>query len=192
MSAAVRAETFLHHIQLRSGSPRWLARFYEQALAMTAQEIGHGDWICDGPSRRVLFTSGGGCTRGFGAFGVRVADATGHHRACTRASCCWTAGCGTAWWGTCCLSPRCHPAMPVPCCPAECLATGSPPLLRTTAAADDMARLIHTRLGTPRARSARRSCKRRRRTRAVADRLGQSIKSLERHSVSLHRRSASR
>ncbi len=74
MPAAVSAGTFLHHIQLCSRDPGRLARFYEQALDMTAQEIGHGDWLCEGPGRRVLFTKGDDRTLGFGAFGVRDAD----------------------------------------------------------------------------------------------------------------------
>lgn len=75
MPAAVQAGTFLHHIQLRSHDPARLARFYADAMDMVARELGHGEWMCEGPQRRVLFAPGEDRTLGYGSFGVRDADA---------------------------------------------------------------------------------------------------------------------
>ena len=73
MPAAVDAGTFLHHIQLQSRDPARLARFYAEALDMTARALGGGAWICEGPLRRTLFTPGEDRALGYGAFGVRDA-----------------------------------------------------------------------------------------------------------------------
>ena len=74
MSTAVQAGTFLHHIQIRSHDPAQMARFYADAMDMAARPLPGGDWICEGPLRRVLFTDGADRTLGYGAFGCRDAD----------------------------------------------------------------------------------------------------------------------
>lgn len=74
MSTAVSAGTYLHHIQLQSGDPARLAQFYADAMDMAARPLGGGDWICEGPLRRVLFTTGENRTLGYGAFGCRDAE----------------------------------------------------------------------------------------------------------------------
>ncbi len=74
MSTAVGAGTFLHHIQLQSRDPARLARFYADAMDMAARPLGGGDWFCEGPLRRVLFTEGENRTLGYGAFGCRDAE----------------------------------------------------------------------------------------------------------------------
>lgn len=75
MPAAVAAGTYLHHIQLLSADPAALAAFYADAMDMQARPLGAGEWICEGPLRRVLFAAGDNRTLGFGAFAVRDADA---------------------------------------------------------------------------------------------------------------------
>ena len=75
MPAAVSAGTFLHHIQLQSSDPARLAQFYADTMDMTARALGGGAWLCEGPLRRALFAPGDNRTLGYGAFGVRDADA---------------------------------------------------------------------------------------------------------------------
>ncbi len=77
MPAAVSAGTFLHHIQLHSSDPARMAHFYAEAMDMTVQELGRGEWICEGPARRILFTPGQDRTLGYGSFGVRDAEGLG-------------------------------------------------------------------------------------------------------------------
>ncbi len=84
MSTAVGAGTYLHHIQLQSHDPARLARFYADALDMTARQLG-GDWICEGPLRRVLFTPGEDKALGFGAFACRDAEGLAAVRRARRA-----------------------------------------------------------------------------------------------------------
>ncbi len=74
MAAAVRASTFLHHIQLHSSDPARMAQFYADAMDMTASQLGGGEWICEGPQRRVLFAPGENRALGYAGFGVRDAD----------------------------------------------------------------------------------------------------------------------
>ena len=73
MSTAVSAGAYLHHMQLQSGDPAALAAFYADTMDMTAQQLAGGDWLCDGPSRRVLFTAGRNKRLGFAAFACRDA-----------------------------------------------------------------------------------------------------------------------
>lgn len=74
MSTAVSAGTYLHHIQLQSSDPARLAKFYADAVDMTARQLGGGDWICEGPLRRMLFTQGENGKLGYGAFACRDAE----------------------------------------------------------------------------------------------------------------------
>ncbi len=75
MSAAVSAGTYLHHMQLQSSDPQRLATFYAAAMDMTARQLDGGDWLCEGPLRRMLFTKGQDKRLGYGAFACR--DASG-------------------------------------------------------------------------------------------------------------------
>lgn len=75
MSVAVSAGTYLHHIQLQSSDPARLAKFYADVMDMTARRLGDGgDWICEGPLRRVLFTPGENRKLGYSAFACRDAE----------------------------------------------------------------------------------------------------------------------
>ncbi len=74
MSVAVNAGTYLHHIQLCSSDPAKLAAFYAEAMDMTARPLGGGEWLCEGPLRRVLFTLGENNTLGYGGFACRDAE----------------------------------------------------------------------------------------------------------------------
>jgi catechol 2,3-dioxygenase len=73
MSTALGAGAYLHHIQLRSSDPARLARFYADAMDMTARQL-DGDWLCEGPLRRVLTTRGENRKLGHAGFGCRDAD----------------------------------------------------------------------------------------------------------------------
>lgn len=81
MSTALGAGAYLHHMQLRSGDPARLARFYADAMDMTARQLDGSDWLCDGPLRRVLFTRGEDKTLGYAGFGCRDADGVAAIRA---------------------------------------------------------------------------------------------------------------
>ena len=74
MSAAVCAGAYLHHIQLQTGDPVRLAQFYADAMDMTVRRLDDGDWLCEGPLRRVLATRGGNKKLGYAGFGCRDAD----------------------------------------------------------------------------------------------------------------------
>lgn len=73
MSAAVSAGAYLHHLQLQSSDPAGLAKFYADTMDMTARRLGGGEWMCEGPHRRLLFTQGENKTLGYGAFACRDA-----------------------------------------------------------------------------------------------------------------------
>ena len=74
MSSAVSAGAYLHHLQLQSGDPARLAAFYADAMDMKARRLDGGDWICEGPRRRVLFTDGPKKGLGYAGFACRDAD----------------------------------------------------------------------------------------------------------------------
>ena len=75
MSTAVSAGAYLHHIQLQSSEPARLAHFYAAAMDMQARQHPAGDWLCEGPARRLHITAGPDRTLGYGAFACRDADA---------------------------------------------------------------------------------------------------------------------
>ena len=75
MSTAVGAGTYLHHLQFQSSDPARLAGFYADTMDMTARRLDGGDWLCEGPQRRMLFTAGENKRLGYGAFACR--DAAG-------------------------------------------------------------------------------------------------------------------
>ena len=74
MSTAVMAGAYLHHIQLQSSDPARLAAFYADKMDMTARQLGNGDWITEGPLRRVIFTQGRDKRLGYAAFACRDAQ----------------------------------------------------------------------------------------------------------------------
>ena len=74
MSTALAAGAYLHHMQLQSSDPAQLAVFYADAMNMTARRFKDGDWLCEGPLRRVLFTHGQNKKLGYAGFGCRDAE----------------------------------------------------------------------------------------------------------------------
>ncbi len=74
MTTTVSAGGYLHHMQLGSGDPERLARFYADAMDMTARRLDGGDWLCEGPLRRIIFTPGADKSLGYAAFGTRDAE----------------------------------------------------------------------------------------------------------------------
>ena len=71
MTTTVCAGGYLHHMQLRSGDPETLARFYADTMDMALRRLDDGDWLCEGPMRRMIITAGDAKTLGFAAFGCR-------------------------------------------------------------------------------------------------------------------------
>jgi catechol 2,3-dioxygenase len=71
MSTAVSAGTYLHHMTLESSDPTRLADFYADAMDMTKRRLDGGDWICEGPLRRMLFTQGQDKKLGYAGFACR-------------------------------------------------------------------------------------------------------------------------
>jgi catechol 2,3-dioxygenase-like lactoylglutathione lyase family enzyme len=74
MSTAVQAGAYLHHMQFRSGDPARLAAFYADTMDMAGRRLDGGDWLCEGPLRRVLFTQGPDKTLGYAGFACRDAE----------------------------------------------------------------------------------------------------------------------
>ena len=81
MSTAVSAGAYLHHIQLQSSDPAGLAKFYADAMDMAARQLDGGDWLCEGPLRRVLTTQGENRKLGYAGFGCRDAEGVAAIRA---------------------------------------------------------------------------------------------------------------
>lgn len=71
MTTALCAGAYLHHMQIHSGDPAALARFYADAMDMSARRLDSGDWLLEGPQRRVLFAEGADKALGFAAFACR-------------------------------------------------------------------------------------------------------------------------
>jgi catechol 2,3-dioxygenase len=59
----------LDHLQILSPNPRGLAEFYGRCLGMTVTPL-HDQWLCQGPQRSLLISSGAGGTLGFAAYAV--------------------------------------------------------------------------------------------------------------------------
>jgi catechol 2,3-dioxygenase-like lactoylglutathione lyase family enzyme len=74
MSTAVAAGAYLHHMQLETADPASLAAFYADTMEMAARPLANGDWLCEGPQRRMLFTTGPAKTLGYAAFACRDAE----------------------------------------------------------------------------------------------------------------------
>jgi catechol 2,3-dioxygenase-like lactoylglutathione lyase family enzyme len=81
MSTTVSAGAYLHHLQLRSTDPEALADFYADSMDMSARQLESGDWLVEGPHRRVLFAPGRSKTLGFAAFACRDAQGLASIRA---------------------------------------------------------------------------------------------------------------
>jgi catechol-2,3-dioxygenase len=67
---ALKAGAYLHHIHLHSPDPERLARFYGDAMDMSAERRDHS-WVCSGPGRRVVVSEGEAKKLGHGAFACR-------------------------------------------------------------------------------------------------------------------------
>jgi len=74
MTTALCAGAYLHHMQINSADPAGLARFYADTMDMSARRIDSGDWLLEGPQRRMLFSEGADRTLGFAAFACRDAQ----------------------------------------------------------------------------------------------------------------------
>jgi catechol 2,3-dioxygenase len=74
MPVAVNAGAYLHHMQFESGDPGRLAAFYADAMDMAATQRPDGEWLCEGPQRRMLFAHGEGKRLGYAAFACRDMD----------------------------------------------------------------------------------------------------------------------
>jgi catechol 2,3-dioxygenase len=74
MATAVSAGAYLHHVQLESRDPARLAAFYADAMNMTSRRLDAGDWLCEGPLRRMLFTQGQDKKLGYAGFACRDAE----------------------------------------------------------------------------------------------------------------------
>jgi catechol 2,3-dioxygenase-like lactoylglutathione lyase family enzyme len=68
---AVSAGAYLHHMQIHSADPAALARFYADTMDMSSRRLDGGDWLVEGPQRRVLFKAGADRALGFAAFACR-------------------------------------------------------------------------------------------------------------------------
>jgi len=71
ISTAVCAGAYLHHMQIQSADPAAMANFYADTLDMSSRRLDSGDWLLEGPQRRVLVTSGADRALGFAAFACR-------------------------------------------------------------------------------------------------------------------------
>jgi catechol 2,3-dioxygenase-like lactoylglutathione lyase family enzyme len=70
---ALCAGAYLHHMQIHSTDPVALARFYADTLDMSSRRLDSGDWLLEGPQRRMLFSAGADKALGFAAFACRDA-----------------------------------------------------------------------------------------------------------------------
>lgn len=71
---AVRAAAYLHHLAATSPNPERLAKFYADAMDMTAAKQGNG-WLCTGPGRRMHFTEGPALGLAYAGLAVRDVEA---------------------------------------------------------------------------------------------------------------------
>jgi catechol 2,3-dioxygenase-like lactoylglutathione lyase family enzyme len=81
MSTTVRAGAYLHHMLLTSPHPDALAAFYGKAMDMAVSTLPNGQFLCQGPQRRMLVAEGPAKGLGFGAFAARDAEGLGEIRA---------------------------------------------------------------------------------------------------------------
>jgi catechol 2,3-dioxygenase-like lactoylglutathione lyase family enzyme len=71
MSTAVSAGAYLHHLALCSREPAALAAFHADMMDMQARAIASGDWLCEGPMRRLIITEGASKTLAYAGFACR-------------------------------------------------------------------------------------------------------------------------
>jgi len=60
----------LNHLCLETADPEPMRCFYRDALGMTETEIGAGQWLLEGPGRRILLSTGVSKTLGYSGFTV--------------------------------------------------------------------------------------------------------------------------
>jgi len=58
MTSALEASAYLHHLHLGSPDPERLAKFYADAMDMSAAAEDGGSWVARGPARRLQFSQG--------------------------------------------------------------------------------------------------------------------------------------
>jgi catechol-2,3-dioxygenase len=56
--SAVQADIFLHHLEIQSKNPDKLAEFYTNIMNMKTNRMSAQKFICDGPDRKIIITSG--------------------------------------------------------------------------------------------------------------------------------------
>ena len=56
--SAVQADFFLHHLAIKSINPDKLAEFYSNVMNMKTNKISSQEFMCDGPDRKIIITSG--------------------------------------------------------------------------------------------------------------------------------------
>ena len=78
---AVRAGAYLHHVAFESADPKRLADFYADAMDMTAEPVGDGEWRCSGPARRFVVKRGEGRKLAYAGLACRDADGLAELRA---------------------------------------------------------------------------------------------------------------
>jgi hypothetical protein len=58
MLTAVQADLYLHHLEIQSNNPLGLAKFYSSVMSMEINKLNNKEFICNGPSRKIIITQG--------------------------------------------------------------------------------------------------------------------------------------
>ena len=58
MLNAVQADMRLHHLAIQSQNPENLAVFYSDVMEMKLQKSQKNNYICEGPSRKIIISKG--------------------------------------------------------------------------------------------------------------------------------------
>ena len=58
MLTAVQADLYLHHLEIQSNNPLGLAKFYSNVMSMEINKLNNKEFICNGPSRKIIITKG--------------------------------------------------------------------------------------------------------------------------------------
>jgi len=71
---AVRAGAYIHHLAFESEEPAKLAGFYVQAMQMSGEQTGEGEWVLTGPERQLVISQGQPRKLSYAGFAVRSLD----------------------------------------------------------------------------------------------------------------------
>ena len=55
---AVQANISLHHLEVKSREPQRLAEFYSNVIDMKITRLNNQKFLCEGPSRKIIITTG--------------------------------------------------------------------------------------------------------------------------------------